>query len=846
MSLFSKTARGKFRVASSLLLATSLSLSASAWADEDAGRLAIEEIVVTGAKRDIAQQDLAIAVSTVTEKQLKNTFKNDVFSLGQLAPNVTLTPQNGFNAIAGGMRGTGFISILVTKDPSVGVVIDDFAFNHVQSQAIEMFDLEQAEIFRGPQGTLFGKNTTGGSINFTTKKPVLNETFGSAEVTLGQFDSNDGMIEKVNVALNIPLGDKLAMRIAAISDKNDGPYTNSKVNGGPILVLGAGADPALQDLVSNGGLINDPGVFQDANGDFYAVGDGSRIGGKDVTAIKVKLRFEPNDFYRADFTYEDLTDDSDTPATANETPDGEAYLFPLIGFPGITGGQDPFITGQSSWCFDFGCVDKGHQIDAQGFYLTQTFNFDKYVLKSITGMREQEEVLASTYTGEAYTSLYDASRNSKRDQLQQEFRLISQFDGPFNFVSGVAYYEDDVVFQVFGGLGFVGLIPPGANIYNLAEIQATKQDRESWGAYFDFNYMLTDDLKLSMGLRHSEDKKKFQRRQYDANTGGFALITEAQYIDPWTNPLPDSAFSVAINNDADFDADTWRVVLDYKVEENIMVYGSIATGFIAGGFSETCGSEFSCRPFNDEENTNIEIGFKSDLFDGKLRLNGAIFETEYESLQRDSVITRLLADGTPFQETTAVNEGQSTARGLELEATYLPTDNLRIDAMLGLLDHEYDEYSPGIDQGTLIAGAADSVTITPDLSGLDVPFSPDMTWGLGVTYIQDLASGGTLTYNASVHYRDEFETSPLPANAAGTDASGNPVIRQKANTQAEERTLLDAYVTWEANDRMSLTLWGKNLTNEEYRQSANPVATLWNFTRYGDPRTIGLRASFNF
>ena len=100
------------------------------------GRLGIEEIIVTGTKRDIST-DVPIAVSTITEQQLENTFRNDAFALGQLAPNVTLTPQNGFNAIAGGMRGTGFISILVTKDPSVGIVVDDFAFNHVQAQAMK-------------------------------------------------------------------------------------------------------------------------------------------------------------------------------------------------------------------------------------------------------------------------------------------------------------------------------------------------------------------------------------------------------------------------------------------------------------------------------------------------------------------------------------------------------------------------------------------------------------------------------------------------------------------------------------------------------------------------------------
>ena len=139
------------------LVAVSFNPNSSFAQSSEGGRLDIEEIIVTGTKIDVSQQDVPIAVSTLTAKQLDNTFRNDVFALGQLAPNVTLTPQNGFNAIAGGMRGTGFISILVTKDPSVGVVVDDFAFNHVQAQAIEMFDMEQVEIFRGPQGTLFGK-----------------------------------------------------------------------------------------------------------------------------------------------------------------------------------------------------------------------------------------------------------------------------------------------------------------------------------------------------------------------------------------------------------------------------------------------------------------------------------------------------------------------------------------------------------------------------------------------------------------------------------------------------------------------------------------------------------------
>ena len=815
------------------------------------GRLGIEEIIVTGTKRDISQQDVPIAVSTITEQQLENTFRNDVFALGQLAPNVTLTPQNGFNAIAGGMRGTGFISILVTKDPSVGIVVDDFAFNHVQAQAIEMFDMEQVEIYRGPQGTLFGKNTTGGAIAFTTKKPVLGETTFDVEATYGQYASNDASIEKINAAVNFPIGDKLAVRISVIQDEEEGYWTNSKPSGN-IISLGG---PGSTALYSEGGQLNDKGTTKNADGTYTSVGNGGKIGGKDVLAAKFKVLYQPNDFYRADITYEYLDDQGDAPATANDTPGGgaEAYLFPILGFPGYRDGPypgNPFITGESQTCNTFTCVARGHEIEVEGIYLTQTFNFENFTLKSITGQRDQDEILNSTYTGESFTSLYDAARNTRREQFQQEFRVTSDFDGPFNFVAGAAYYTDDVEFLVYGNLGFVDLISPAGTsgalqFANVAEIQASGQDRTSKAVYIDASYDISDQLKLTVGARHTEDEKDFYRRQYAPDGASFALIfTPDQYLGPWTNPLNKEDFGVAIDDSKDFEADTWRVVLDYAMNENTLIYGSIATGYVAGGFTETCGSTFTCKPYNDEENTNIELGVKADLMEGRLRLNAAVFQTEYESLQRDSVKVRLVGD-TQFQETAAVNEGESTATGFEIEATYVPTDNLRFDGFLGILDHEYDEYAPGLDAGTLTAGAPSGVTINPDLSSLNVPFSPELTAGLSVTYFQDLASGGSLIYNLGFHHRDEFELSPLPANAAGGTAA-NPVIMQKRNTQAEERTLVNGFVTWEVNENIALTLWGKNLTDEVFRVSANPVATLWNFARYGAPRSIGVRAKFNY
>jgi iron complex outermembrane receptor protein len=212
-------------------------------------------------------------VTAVTAKQIENTFQNDVSALAQLAPNVTLTPQVGFNAIGGGIRGTGFISILVTKDPSVGISVDDFVFNHVQSQFVEMFDIEQVEIYRGPQGTLFGKNTTGGAIAFTTKKPVLGETFGSVEANVSQFSSNNSSAWKLKAAYNLPLGDTLAARLAIIKDKSSGFYPNNKPPGGTFNSFGCpGSFPTQQACLDA------------VRSKFPVVGNGANIGGADVLA----------------------------------------------------------------------------------------------------------------------------------------------------------------------------------------------------------------------------------------------------------------------------------------------------------------------------------------------------------------------------------------------------------------------------------------------------------------------------------------------------------------------------------------------------------------------------------
>ena len=789
-------------------------------------RLDIEEIVVTGTKRDIGQQDAAIAVSAITEQAFNNTFANEVTNLGALVPNLTLTTQPGFNAVSGGIRGTGSVSILVTEDPSVAFLIDDFGLNHVQSQFVEMFDIEQIEVYRGPQGTLFGKNATGGVISVTTKKPVLDEFSGEFSALVGQYDWNEGSINKFKLALNVPIVEgKLAMRVAAIWDKDQGFYTNSKP---------AGNFPGPT-------FFNPTGTWPDDGTSLANKGDGGDLGGKDVLAAKIKFLYEPSPSYSALLTFELSKDDSATPAAVNESE--PSHLLPLIGFPGIhqpspNWGDETwtnvFETGESFHCNAVLSICKGHRMDSKGVFLNQTFALsENYTLKSITGYRSHKELNASTYTGEAFASLYDATRNTERDQMQQEFRLTSEFDGPFNFTAGISYAEDNLNFAAFQAVGLQWFLGVPGWIHSDYEGTASHQNRTSRAVYFDFTYEINEAWRISAGIRETEDEKQFVRETGRAaepnalgrptsniSTGGFTRDDDVpQFHTFW---LGCELRNICVDNLDEWTETTYRFVVDYTMNEDVMFYGSLATGFMAGGYTETCSTTYSCAyPYDPETNTNVEFGMKGDFMDGRLRLNIAIFNTEFEDLQRNQVLPLPIP---PYQETIKVNAGKSTNKGIEIELNYLVTDNFRIDANVATQDHKYDVFlwdetpNDGIDNPT-------------DFSGYDLPFSPELSWGLSLTYDQDLGANGSLTYNVLGNYQDEAQSQPT-----------NPMY-----SQLEDRTLIDANVTWRnVDDTYWVTLYGKNLTDETYRVGSNSVAGLWNFTLFGEPLEYGIEAGYRW
>jgi iron complex outermembrane receptor protein len=807
----------------------------------------LEEVVVTGTKRDASVQDVPISISTVTADELARSNFNDIRALGQKAPGLVLSNPSGFNAAGGGMRGTGTNIILVTQDAPVSFLIDEFSLSHVTSQFLNLFDIEQVEIYRGPQGTLFGKNATGGVISLTTKRPVQGETSGEIDLTYGQYDaSGDPNYGSVKAALNLPVTDTLAFRLAAIYDQDDGYYRNDK------------RTATFPDNVPIWGAFGIPqGTPLDPSIDANVLGDGSALGGKDVLAAKAKLLWEPTSNFSAFFTYEVVRDNSDTPPGVNESVDSD--LIPQLGFPGIqsAGQGDVFSTLiTNNEAID---MPDGHQVDVDGYYLNLDWGTDFGTFKSITGYREEDQQFPSTYTGEAFLTLFDSTRVTGRETLSQEFRFVSDFAGPFNFVTGASYYEDKFDFFSFFSVGLTSLLPVpdpdtggfvtpdgfvslDTRAFTDYQYQFTTQDREEYGIYWDGSYEFNDQWSVNFGLRYTDDTKEFDRgvdggapcNQFtdprDAIVvDGDCRDSRSQYLsragltlDDYDNTLllPKSQFGTRVTDEDSWTQTTYRFVVNYQPTDAQLLYLSYATGFISGGFAETCATVEFCA-YDPEKNTNIELGWKADLFDNRLRLNAALYNTVYEDLQRAVVAAYTAADGSSQQETVTVNTGESELWGVDIEATWLATANLQFHAAINYMDHEYTE-------GVLPAlrGTGEP---TP-LEQFDVPFSPEWKFMLSADYRMP-TSLGDVVLNASMNHQDEAETD----------------VFNGERTQMEERTLVDASVTLEESaGRWAVSAFAANITDEQYRIAALPVAGLWNFTNYGAPRSFGVRFRYNF
>ncbi len=753
----------------------------------------LEEIVVTATRRtETDVQSTPVAVSTVNAAEFAKLFAQDIGEIASYVPNFSAATVTGFNAASFAMRGAAETDIIVYFDPKVGVIVDDFVIPHVQTQLLEPFDIEAIEVLRGPQGTLFGKNTTAGALVVRTKRPDLEAGGLEASVQYGRF--ND---VKIRTAVNAPLSDTLAVRFAGLVQNSDGYYKNGKVDN-PLDAFGTGLAPG-------------------ANGAPVA-GDGRSLGGKDIFSGRAKLLFEPNEALSVLGQLELIRDRSDPTPVVNDTQAAANQLATLFGFPGVTGGDPRKQAGihQSRLVG----LDGDQEVDVFGAYLNIEYDWGNHTLYGLAGYREQESRLPSEYLGTAYESFFAATRDDDRETFQLEARLASQRDGPFNYVVGGFYQTNDVdfcVLQQLGLLEFFGSAIPGILDNKTPLLLCNRQQATAFAAFADVTYDISDRLSLGLGARYTDEKKDYIARE---GLPVAFIFPGGQY----DKPLAGQDFSLAsafVQEDGQsWTEPTWRATLSYQFTDDIFGYATASRGFKSGGYNDQAGSggfsNFPVQAYDPEFARSYEVGIRTAFANDRVRLNATYFSVNYEDFQRSTVVS---VPGTAFQETRTFNAADVDAQGLEFELTALLAEDLTLRANLGWLDTEYNEFLLDRNRdGTL-----------EDFSGREVVRSPDITAGVDLTYLQELGASGSLRWNLGFNYEDD------------NIYYYNDDIGEAFDTVLEERTILNASLTWTAaNGQYYVSAFGKNLTDDRYKTASQAVGVLWTFSNYGPPTTYGL------
>jgi iron complex outermembrane receptor protein len=812
----------------------------------------LEEVLVTATRAGVTNlQQTPVSVSAVTTEDIDRMVARDISGIASSVPGFSASRITAFNAASFAMRGVGLTDIIVYQDAPVSVQVDDFVMPSVQTQLLDTFDTASVEVLRGPQGTLFGKNTTGGAVTIQTKRPDMNDAGADLRLGYGSFNA-----QRVQGSVDVPIvDDVLALRVVGAYSKSDGYYK-----------LGADYGP-INTLNIFGGT-NAPFTIPGVTGTSGEGRPGKSIGGDDVVNGRVKLQWEPNDDLVFLAQYEIMRDRSDAVPAFNDTPPGGPYLWNALGFMRPHG--DPIknmgATQRNDSLLEMG---KGQVIDVDGVYLNMEWDLGHGTIYAIAGTRDQDEHLPNTYTGAApvnldtgqVISLFDATRDTTRETTQFEARYASKFDGPVNFVAGAFQQTNDAAFCVVQVLGFIDLAfdlgslgAPQQLNNNTPQVLCNRQDSDSLAGYVDLSWEVTDQLTLTGGYRMTRDEREWAGRTQvpfdvlDDNDGTNQSLSWQDFSDPLQagnfNRYPGG---IIVNKNTpgfenlseEWTEPSWRVVGSYKFTDDLFLYGTVSRGYKAGGYNDQTGtsglmvSELT-RPVDPEFATNYEIGMKWESEDSRFRLNPTVFYTKYEDAQRAVNIITVNQAGATFQETVFYNAAEVEAKGVELEFQALLSDAFRVRAQASYLKAEYKEFAISQPEVVDPVTGATIQAFNQDFSGLPVPRSPEFMGSIQALYTWQLDSGAALELGAEYYHEDE--------NLFYISAAG-----RQYDAYLDEKNLLNASVTFTSADGgWFVRGYGRNLTDERYRIASQSVATLWTHTQWGAPINYGVEVGFSF
>jgi len=687
----------------------------------------LEEIVVTAQRRAQDLQDVPVAVSAISADQVLKLGMHDLTGIATRVPGLTFSPFSpGQNIVA--LRGVSSNDDGAGTDNSVAVFVDGVYLGRVSNINPELLDIERIEVLRGPQGTLYGRNTIGGAINIYSSKPNTDALDANLRATIGNFD-----LQEYAALLSGPLSDNWAAKVSVSSRTREGWVDNVVLN--------------------------------------------KKQKDDDSQAARAQV------MYRNDDTEVMLT------ADWNQLDVGDMARIPLTQ---VVGSLGPIVDSYRALCGNrrpecsTNPSDGFAKREARGLALTVTTSRLGPELTSISAYRDSESNWAMDSIG-VNIPLTDRIFD-ETDQISQELRLTDAV-GSWNYVIGAWYLRERTDrFEIFD-IGSNG-------DFDASDRYRQDNETDSAAVFGQADWSLNDAWTLTLGARYSRDEKAIRN---EANDGDFVVIAQ----------------SFQNTREEEWSAFTPKVSLSYKPVSRINTYLTVAQGFKSGGFPAAPQREVDSAPLKQEEAINYELGVKAEP-SGSLRINAALFYTEYEDLQIQSFgpLAGCVEDpGTVqiecFGAFQTFNAGDAEARGAEVEIAWRATDALSLNASYGYLDTEFvDLFVPN--------------SAYPDQSGQELIHAPKQKYNVTLDYRWPLSTAGEINFNLDYRYTDD-QRGELEPYAVQPSFD-----------------LIDARVAWRSpSEHWEVAAWVRNLADEEYVTHIYTVAGEV-IGVFGDPRTYGL------
>ena len=737
----------------------------TAFACTSVAQAALEEIVVTAQKRSESLQDVPIAVTAFTGESMETLGITNASDLVDVTPGFAAGTQQGSNRNYF-LRGVGTSDVHITAASAVGQYFDGVTLTSGFHAKAALFDMERVEILKGPQNTLFGLNTTGGAVNYISKKPEIGSgTNGRANLKLGNFGHTEA-----EAAVSFDLSDTLAARVAIQS-------------------------------------IDDDGAFR-------SVSNGKRYGDEDTKAARATFLWEPNDVASVTFNVHGLSSDSNSTAIkalGTRSPDGSGGLCAdvprgIINFESNTnclsrdgGGTGEPASDPSTGSWETTAQNFGTEIlDTKGAYLQVDYDLPWATFTSLTSWDNLDYRNSNDNDGGSTLGLHTFHQDD-RDTTQQEFRLVSTGDGAYRWIAGVYYLDDDA--DSYTGLRGARAPFGAGNIVPSVQLDHTK---ENLGIYYQGEYDLSDSLTLTAGVRWSDEQIEGHYLSSRPVVAGSASTTDFFSEDitalvaaqnPGTPEFDANGYEIArqVTQNLDNKDVGYTIKLDWQATDNSMIYLSTSKGFK--------GSALDTRPvfallptpkllagledsrLEPESLDAWEIGYKGDFLDNRVQFDAAAFQYDYDNLQQF-----VTAAGIP----TLDNALKSKIKGIDANIKYGGDSGFYLQAGLSLLDAE----------------VTDAGNSTNFYAGAELAHSPDVSFMVLASQEFELNNGAVLTLTGNVAHTGE--------RASVTSTNGDNLILDQIRIDAY--TLLNANISYRfgADQQYNFSVYGKNLTDEHF------------------------------